>query len=60
MRPLHTPVGLADSRIFYRATCWSGFVDVMGMNLHRGIVDTGFLARSKSIASQHQHHAVQG
>ncbi len=43
MRPLHTPVGLADSRIFYRATCWSGFVDVMGMNLHRGIVDTGFL-----------------
>jgi glutaconate CoA-transferase subunit B len=43
MRPVHTPVGLADSRIFYRATCWSGFLDVMGMNLHRGIVDTGFL-----------------
>jgi glutaconate CoA-transferase subunit B len=43
MRPLHTPVGLADSRIFYRATCWSGFLDVMGMNLHRGVVDTGFL-----------------
>ena len=43
MRPLHTPVGLADSRIFYRATCWSGFLDIMGMNLHRGIVDTGFL-----------------
>jgi glutaconate CoA-transferase, subunit B len=43
MRPQHTPVGLADSRIFYRATCWSGFLDVMGMNLHRGIVDTGFL-----------------
>jgi glutaconate CoA-transferase subunit B len=43
MRPIHTPVGLADSRIFYRATCWSGFLDVMGMNLHRGIVDTGFL-----------------
>jgi len=37
--PLHTPVGLADSRIFYRATCWSGFLDVMGMNLHRGVVD---------------------
>src|SRR6185436_12537412 len=43
MRPIHTPVGLADSRIFYRATCWSGFLDVMGMNLHRGVVDTGFL-----------------
>jgi len=43
MRPKDTPVGLADSRIFYRATCWSGFLDVMGMNLHRGIVDTGFL-----------------
>jgi len=43
MHPRHTPVGLADSRIFYRATCWSGFLDVMGMNLHRGIVDTGFL-----------------
>src|SRR4029077_2939129 len=38
-----TPVGLADSRIFYRATCWSGFLDVMGMNLHRGVVDVGFL-----------------
>lgn len=43
MRPMDTPVGLADSRIFYRATCWSGFLDVMGMNLHRGVVDTGFL-----------------
>jgi acyl CoA:acetate/3-ketoacid CoA transferase beta subunit len=41
--PKDTPVGLADSRIFYRATCWSGFLDVMGMNLHRGIVDVGFL-----------------
>ena len=40
MRPKHTPVGLADSRIFFRATCWSGFLDVMGMNLHRGVVDT--------------------
>ena len=41
--PMDTPVGLADSRIFYRATCWSGFLDVMGMNLHRGVVDVGFL-----------------
>ena len=43
MQPKDTPVGLADSRIFYRATCWSGFLDVMGMNLHRGVVDVGFL-----------------
>jgi glutaconate CoA-transferase, subunit B len=43
MRPKDTPVGLADSRIFYGATCWSGFLDMMGMNLHRGLVDTGFL-----------------
>src|ERR1019366_8394068 len=43
MNPKDTPVGLADSRIFYRATAWSGFLDVMGMNLHRGIVDVGFL-----------------
>jgi len=41
--PKDTPVGLADSRTFYRATCWSSFLDVMGMNLHRGVVDAGFL-----------------
>jgi len=43
MDPIDTPVGLADSRIFYRATCWSGFLDTLGMSLHRGIVDAGFL-----------------
>lgn len=43
MEPVDTPVGLADSRIFYGATCWSGFLDTLGMNLHRGIVDVGFL-----------------
>jgi acyl CoA:acetate/3-ketoacid CoA transferase beta subunit len=41
--PIDTPVGLADSRIFHGATCWSGFLDVLGMNLHRGVVDVGFL-----------------
>lgn len=41
--PQDVPVGLADARIYYRATCWSGFLDVMGMNLHRGVVDVGFL-----------------
>ena len=43
MNPKDTPVGLADSRIFYRGTCWSGFLDILGMNLHRGVVDVGFL-----------------
>lgn len=43
MDPIDTPVGLADSRIFYRATCWSSFLDTLGMNLHRGVVDVGFL-----------------
>ena len=43
MRPIDTAVGLADGRIWYRATCWSGFLDVMGMNVHRGVVDVGFL-----------------
>ena len=41
--PVDTPVGLADSRIFHGATGWSGFLDILGMNLHRGIVDVGFL-----------------
>ena len=41
--PLDTPAGLADSRIFHGATSWSGFLDILGMNLHRGVVDVGFL-----------------
>ena len=41
--PVDTPAGLADSRIFYRGTCWSSFLDTLGMNLHRGLVDVGFL-----------------
>src|SRR5438445_22107 len=43
MSPIDTAVGLADPRIWYRATCWSGFLDVMGMDVHRGVVDVGFL-----------------
>ena len=43
MNPIDTPVGLADSRIFYQGTCWSGFLDTLGMSLHRGVVDVGFL-----------------
>ncbi|MBI3934549.1 MAG: hypothetical protein HY316_07625 [Acidobacteria bacterium] len=41
--PVDTPAGLADSRIFHGATSWSGFLDILGMNLHRGVVDVGFL-----------------
>jgi acyl CoA:acetate/3-ketoacid CoA transferase beta subunit len=41
--PVDTPVGLADSRIFYQGTCWSSFLDTLGMNLHRGVIDVGFL-----------------
>ena len=41
--PVDTPVGLADSRIFHQSTCWSSFLDTLGMNLHRGLVDVGFL-----------------
>jgi len=43
MHAVDTPVGLADPRIYYRATCLSGFLDMLGMSLHRGIVDVGFL-----------------
>lgn len=42
-QPVDTPAGLADSRIFYHGTSWSSFLDTLGMNLHRGIVDVGFL-----------------
>ena len=41
--PRDTPVGVADPRNFYKATCWTSFRDVMGMNLHRGVVDVGCL-----------------
>jgi len=41
--PKDTPVGVADPRNFYRATSWTSFRDVMGMSLHRGVVDVGVL-----------------
>jgi acyl CoA:acetate/3-ketoacid CoA transferase beta subunit len=41
--PLHTPVGVADPRNFYRATSWTSYRDVMGMSLQGGLVDVGFL-----------------
>lgn len=41
--PIHTGVGLADPRVWYRAKVMSSFVDMLGMVLHRGLVDVGFL-----------------
>ncbi len=41
--PIHTGVGLADPRVWYRAPVMSGFIDILGAVLHRGRVDVGFL-----------------
>jgi glutaconate CoA-transferase, subunit B len=41
--PIHTGVGLADPRVWYRAKVLSSFVDILGAVLHRGRVDVGFL-----------------
>lgn len=41
--PIHTAVGLADPRAWYRATALSSFVDILGSVLHHGRVDVGFL-----------------
>ena len=41
--PIHTAVGLADPRIWYRAKILSDFVDMLGTVLHKGLVDVGFL-----------------
>lgn len=41
--PVHTGVGLADPRIWYRAKILSSFVDMLGTVLHKGLVDVGFL-----------------
>lgn len=41
--PVHTGVGLADPRVWYRAKVLSSFVDILGTVLHHGRVDVGFL-----------------
>ena len=41
--PIHTGVGLADPRVWYRAKVLSTFVDMLGSVLHGGRVDVGFL-----------------
>jgi acyl CoA:acetate/3-ketoacid CoA transferase beta subunit len=41
--PIHTGVGLADPRVWYRAKILSSFVDMLGTILHKDLVDVGFL-----------------
>jgi glutaconate CoA-transferase, subunit B len=41
--PIHTGVGLADPRVWYRAKALSSFIDILGTLLHGGRVDVGFL-----------------
>lgn len=41
--PVECGVGLADPRVWYRATALSSFVDILGTILHKGKVDVGFL-----------------
>jgi glutaconate CoA-transferase subunit B len=41
--PVDCGVGLADPRVWYRASVLSSFVDILGTVLHKGLVDVGFL-----------------
>jgi acyl CoA:acetate/3-ketoacid CoA transferase beta subunit len=41
--PIHTGVGLADPRVWYRAKVLSSFTDILGTILHNDRVDVGFL-----------------
>jgi glutaconate CoA-transferase subunit B len=41
--PVDCGVGLADPRVWHRATVLSSFVDILGAILHKGLVDVGFL-----------------
>ena len=43
-RPIHSAIGLSDPRSWYNCTCMAGWLDVMGMALHRGVLDIGFLS----------------
>jgi acyl CoA:acetate/3-ketoacid CoA transferase beta subunit len=42
-RQIHSAKGLSDPRSWYGCTSMTGWLDVMGMTLHRGGVDVGFL-----------------
>lgn len=41
--PVDPAIGIADPRMWHRATCHTTFVDILGKLLHRGRVDVGFL-----------------
>jgi glutaconate CoA-transferase subunit B len=41
--PLDIGSGLSDPRFWYRAKMHTSFVDMLGMVLHKGLVDVGFL-----------------
>ena len=41
--PIHPFAGTADNRALYRSTIFTTSLDMVGMVLHRGKVDTGFL-----------------
>jgi glutaconate CoA-transferase subunit B len=41
--PIEIGAGLSDPRFWYRAKALTSFVDMLGMTLHRGLVDVGFL-----------------
>jgi len=42
-QPVHPFVGTSDNRALYRSTIFTTFLDMNGMVLHRGKVNTGFL-----------------
>ena len=41
--PVSSGVGIADPRLWYKSTSLKSFVHVLGMGLHRGLIDFGFL-----------------
>lgn len=42
-RPVEPGVGNADARLWFGASFFGSFIDIMGTCLHRGVVDVGFL-----------------
>jgi acyl CoA:acetate/3-ketoacid CoA transferase beta subunit len=42
-KPIHQSVGIADPRSWLEASFYGSFIEVLGLILHRGLVDVGFL-----------------
>jgi acyl CoA:acetate/3-ketoacid CoA transferase beta subunit len=42
-KPIHQSVGIADPRSWLEANFYGSFIEVLGLILHRGLVDVGFL-----------------